>query len=112
MVQKPGLLRRYGGMLAKAVFFSLLGLVAGFRTTMSPFVVMCVYTTLVASFALILAYVENFLQAADTGAGNRNKSVDNSRATVNTLQIPSCIEDEDEKQMDANGKEAKIEDED
>lgn len=62
MVRNADLLERHGVLLANALFFSLVGLIIGFQTTISPFVAMCIYTTLVVAFALILAYVENFLQ--------------------------------------------------
>jgi len=39
----------------------LVGLIAGMFWTISPFAVMCMYTTAVAAFALILAYVETCL---------------------------------------------------
>lgn len=62
VVRNADLLERHGVILANAIFFSLMGLIIGFQTTISPFVAMCTYTTLVVAFALILAYVENFLQ--------------------------------------------------
>jgi uncharacterized membrane protein YfcA len=62
VVRNADLLKRHGVLLANAMFFSLVGLIIGFQTRISPFVAMCIYTTLVTAFALILAYVENFLQ--------------------------------------------------
>lgn len=73
-VNKPDLLVKYGDLLAKTVFLNLMGLIAGMFWTISPFAVMCLYTTAVASFALILAYVETCLHHNDESVSKQQLS--------------------------------------
>ena len=58
MITRPTLLSVHGILLAKTIFFNIMGLIVGDFVIMPPFIVMCVYTTSVASFAIILAYIE------------------------------------------------------
>lgn len=73
-VNKPGLLVKYGDLLAKTILCNLVGLITGMFWTISPFAVMCLYTTAVASFALILAYVEACLHHNDEGVSKQQLS--------------------------------------
>ncbi|KAL3939284.1 MAG: hypothetical protein SGBAC_005964 [Bacillariaceae sp.] len=65
VMNKPDLLVKHGSLVGKTVLCNLVGLIAGMFWTISPFAVMCLYTTAVAAFALILAYVETCLQHND-----------------------------------------------
>eukprot|EP00984_Skeletonema_dohrnii_P002130 scaffold724_cov107-Skeletonema_dohrnii-CCMP3373.AAC.6 len=58
LTKRPYLLKDHGSLLAKTFFFNVLGLICGAFVVVPPFIAMCIYTTSVAGFAIILAYVE------------------------------------------------------
>eukprot|EP00588_Corethron_pennatum_P033862 CAMPEP_0194339006 /NCGR_PEP_ID=MMETSP0171-20130528/81494_1 /TAXON_ID=218684 /ORGANISM="Corethron pennatum, Strain L29A3" /LENGTH=342 /DNA_ID=CAMNT_0039103359 /DNA_START=236 /DNA_END=1261 /DNA_ORIENTATION=+ len=62
---KFNLMMKYGDLVGTSVIFSLFGLVIGFKISIAPFVVMCIYTSTTAAFAIVLAYVDECLQKGD-----------------------------------------------
>jgi len=89
---KPDLMIKYGELVATSTFFSLIGLIIGFQMTISSFVVMCIYTTTTAAFALILAYVEECLQ----------KSKDEESLTENQESLCDSISTEQKEPVNTN----------
>jgi len=62
---KFNLMMKYGDLVGTSVIFSLFGLVIGFKISIAPFVVMCIYTSTTLAFAIVLAYVDECLQKGD-----------------------------------------------
>lgn len=84
MIKKPNLIEKHGILLANALFFGLMGLIVGFLTTISPFVVMCIYTILLVAFAIVLAYVETFLQKQE----NMTFSLGKEESMIHVVDSP------------------------
>ena len=61
LLTRPYIFRKHGVLLAKTCFFNVIGLICGEFVVIPPFIIMCIYTTSVACFAVILAYVERYL---------------------------------------------------
>ncbi|CAJ1951708.1 unnamed protein product [Cylindrotheca closterium] len=101
VMNKPTLLVKYGELLAKTVLFNLVGLIAGMFWTISPFAVMCLYTTAVAAFALILAYVETCLHHNISGMPPKEQltrtsfdmSVDDDRGDMEIQTKDTLVEE-------------------
>ena len=62
LITRTHAIRDHGSLIAKTCFFNIIGLICGTFMTVPSFIVMCVYVTSVACFAMILAYVERCLQ--------------------------------------------------
>ena len=58
LTKRPYLLKDHGSLLAKTSLCNVIGLICGAFVVVPPFIAMCIYTTSVAGFAIILAYVE------------------------------------------------------
>lgn len=95
LVKKTHLLKDHGTLIAKTTFFNILGLISGSFVVMPPFIAMCTYTTAVACFAIILAYVERHLQKSpETGkeVSSANLGSDIKTAKCNSSSILGDVE--------------------
>lgn len=99
LVQKSELflLEKYGWLVVNSVLFSLFGLIIGSNLQIPSFYVMCIYTTAVASFALILAYVEEYLQRqsghSDEKLPESSEDGDLSSSTIHLSEQAQAHED-------------------
>lgn len=94
LVTRLNLLKDYGSLLAKTICFNVLGLIAGAFVDIPPFIAMCTYTTSIASFALILAYVEVCLQKREREPSHTVQETErvNSSANLTQMTVRSGIE--------------------
>ena len=76
--RKPALLQDLYNIIAISCFVSVIGVIIGFQLTVSPFIINLIYTTVVASFAIILAYV-NYVSSLKSDDSNPKASYDDAR---------------------------------
>ncbi len=100
MMKRPYLLRNYGSLLAKTFFFNVIGLICGEFVVVPPFIAMCIYTTSVAGFAIILAYVEMYLNSKRARLLQSQSS--DIQPTVRSESSLSLDEDQDSAQSTEN----------
>ena len=81
--RKSHLLKGLSNLLAASCFFSVIGVIIGFQLTVSPFIVNLVYTTTVASFAIILAYV-NYINNNHHHKNENNINMKSSSTSSNS----------------------------
>ncbi|KAL7544719.1 hypothetical protein ACHAWF_008078 [Thalassiosira exigua] len=86
LTRGPRLLRDHGRTLAGAIYFSVMGAIAGCFVSLPPFVVTCAYTTSVASFAIVLAYAE--LRLGERTAGDQKNMTTRRQSTHETEEVP------------------------
>jgi uncharacterized membrane protein YfcA len=107
LVTKSDLLKKYGDLLVITILSNTVGLIVGMSWTISPYVVMCIYTTSVASFALILAYVETCLQQkyyqSVRKEAHQLKSEDSNTKMTERTRESSDIENTDDKKSTVTG---------
>mmetsp|Transcript_26470 Transcript_26470/g.62189 ORF Transcript_26470/g.62189 Transcript_26470/m.62189 type:complete len:420 (-) Transcript_26470:126-1385(-) len=99
LVTKPDLLDRHGVLLANALVASFAGLLLGNFVVISPFAAMCTYATIIVAFAILLVYVETFLQsekATQVSKGNTATTMiwDSSHRDIEA-KIPSNHSEEE-----------------
>ena len=103
LMKRPYLARNHGSLLAKTFFFNVLGLIWGEFVAVPPFISMCAYTTSVACFAIILAYVERFLHCKPGGLP-QSQSCSDIQQTVRSVSSVSLEEDEENASVIENDK--------
>eukprot|EP00985_Skeletonema_marinoi_P007427 scaffold3262_cov121-Skeletonema_marinoi.AAC.6 len=94
LTKRPYLLKDHGSLLAKTSLCNVIGLICGAFVVVPPFIAMCIYTTSVAGFAIILAYVERCVHYERGGLPLSQSS--DMQQTVRSDSSASLKEDQEE----------------